>query len=260
MSLAEAITMATMPADDGMNDDDARKRYFATTSWSVVVAAGAADGADAKTALAELCAAYWYPLYAYVRRRGRSADDAQDVTQAFFTRLLEKQAIQVADRQRGKFRSFLLGSLDHFLANEFDRANAKKRGGGRAPIALDFASGESRVTLEPAHNLTPEREFERQWALALLETVVRRLEAEYAAAGKSRHFELLKDALARDRDRLAFAEIAEQLELSADAARQAAHRLRKRYRALLREEVARTVADPAEVDEELTALFRALED
>ena len=236
----------------------AGKRHFATTHWSIVAAAGAASRADAHDALSQLCEVYWYPLYAYVRRRGYSAPDAQDLTQAFFARLLEKQSLRVADADRGKFRSFLLASLDHFLANERDRARAQKRGGGVAPISLHWAAGESRVNLEPAHELTPERLYERQWALTLLELVVRRMEAEYQEAGKTRQFELFKDALGGGREQLPYVEVAAELNMTVENARQAAHRMRKRYRALLREEVARTVADPSDVDDELASLFDAL--
>ncbi len=249
-----------MPSETPNDEKPRRKQTFATTCWSRVVAAGGAGSDDARVALSELCQAYWHPLYAYVRSRGFSAADAQDLTQAFFMRLFEKQSLQVADRGRGKFRSFLLGSLDHFINNEFDRARAQKRGGGVAPVSLDFAAGESRLSLEPTHQLTPERLFERHWALAVLETVIQRLESEYRTAGKERHFESLSEALAGDRDRPDFAAIGQRLDMTADAARQAAHRLRKRYRSLLREEVGRTVADPADVDEELADLFRALGD
>jgi RNA polymerase sigma factor (sigma-70 family) len=237
---------------------DAGKRHFATTHWSIVMAAGGADREDARDALSRLCETYWYPLYAYVRRRGLSATDAQDLTQAFFAQLLEKQSLRAADRERGRFRAFLLASMDHFLANAHDRACAQKRGGGKTPLSLDLAAGESRVNLEPAHDLTPERLFERQWALTMLDVVVRRLEAEYRAAGKAKVFELLGGALSGGRERLPYDQIAAELEMAADNARQAAHRLRKRYRALLREEVARTVAAPQEVDEELARLFEAL--
>lgn len=222
------------------------------------MAAGAAGGEDAQEALAQLCEAYWYPLYAYVRRRGYSAADAQDLTQAFFARLLEKQSLRVADPERGRFRSFLLASLDNFLANEHDRARAQKRGGGRTQLSLDLAAGESRISLEPAHELTPQRLYERQWALTLLELVVRKMEAEYQEAGKARQFELLKNALGGGRERLPYADVATELDTSVENARQAAHRMRRRYRALLREEVARTVADPSDVDEELANLFEAL--
>jgi len=247
-----------MPEDASDKGPVAGKRQFATTHWSIVIAAGDACREDAQDALSQLCEVYWYPLYAYVRRRGYSAPDAQDLTQAFFARLLEKQSLRVADPERGKFRSFLLASVDHFLANERDRARAQKRGGGRTLLSLDLAAGESRVSLEPAHELTPERLYERQWALTLLELVVRRVEAEYREAGKGRQFELLKDALGGARERLPYVEVAAELEMSVENARQAAHRMRKRYRALLREEVARTVVDSSGVDEELANLFEAL--
>ena len=220
--------------------------------------AGGHDAQDAQDALSQLCEAYWYPLYAYVRRRGYSAADAKDLTQGFFMRLLEKQSIRVADPERGKFRSFLLASLDHFLANEFDRTRAQKRGGGRVQFSLDLAAGEPRVNLEPAHELTPERLYERQWALTLLELVIRKLEAEHQETGKARQFELFKDALGGGRERIRYAEVAAELGTSVENARQSAHRMRKRYRAILRDEVARTVADPNDVDEELANLFEAL--
>jgi len=232
------------------------KRRFATTQWSVVLAAGAASGEDARDALTQLCESYWYPLYAYVRRRGYTAVDAQDLTQAFFARLLEKRSIQVADPQRGKFRSFLLASMDHFLANERDRAQAKKRGGDRLQLSLDFVSGESRVNLEPAHDVTPERVFLRQWAMTLLEVVVGRLEKEFQAAGKARQFELLRDTLTGDQP--AYERLAAELAMTPEAVRQAAHRMRKRYRALLRDEVARTVGPRSDVDEEISNLIASL--
>ena len=237
---------------------DSDKRHFATTQWSVVAAAGDSNHADVQEALTQLCESYWYPLYAYVRRRSYSAADAQDLTQAFFARLLEKQSLKVADPERGKFRSFLLASLDNFLANEHDRAAAQKRGGHLNQLSLDLAEGESRISLEPAHELTPERLYERQWALTMLELVVDRIKAEYIDAGKERQFELLKGAFGGDRDRLPYAEIAEELGTTSENARQLGHRLRRRYRELLREEVARTVANPADVDEELANLFEAL--
>jgi len=247
-----------MPEDVPGRRPIADQRHFATTRWSIVVAAGDAIREDARDALTQLCEVYWYPLYAYVRRRGYSAPDAQDLTQAFFARLLEKQSLRVADPVRGKFRSFLLASLDHFLANEHDRARTQKRGGDREHISLDLAAGESRVSLEPAHDLTPERLYERQWALTLLELVVRRIEAEYREAGKARQFELYKDVMGGGRERLRYVEIAAELDMSVENARQGAHRMRKRYRALLREEVARTVVDPSDVDEELANLFGTL--
>lgn len=198
-----------MSKDESGKGPIAGERYFVTTHWSIVAAAGDASREDAQDALSQLCEAYWYPLYAYVRRRGYSAPDAQDLTQAFFARLLEKQSLRVADRERGKFRSFLLASLNHFLANESDRARAQKRGGGVALLSLDLAAGETRVNLEPAHELTPERLYERQWALTLLELVVQRLEAEYQEAGKTRQIELFKDALGGGRDQLTYTAISE---------------------------------------------------
>ena len=235
------------------------KQTFATTQWSIVLAAGEGRRENAVDALSQLCESYWYPIYAYVRRRGYSAPDAQDLTQSFFATLLEKESLRNADPMRGRFRSFLLTSMKHFLSNERDRASARKRGGGRATLSLDLAAGESRVNLEPEHDWTPQRLYERQWALTLLELVLRRLETEYQEAGKVRQFELLQGALGGGLHTLSYADVAAELGLSIEAARQAASRMRKRYRALLREEVARTVADPGEVDGELTNLFKSLE-
>ena len=225
------------------------------------MAAGDVGHQDGQDALAQLCETYWYPIYAYVRRRGYSASDAQDLTQGFFARLLEKRSLGVADPERGKFRSFLLASLDHFLANEFDRSRAQKRGGGRAPLSLDLAAGESRANLEPAHDLTPERLYERQWALTLFGISGPQAgKPNTKKPGKARKFELLKDALGGGRERIRYAEVAAELEMSIENVRQFAHRMRKRYRALLREEVARTLVDPGDVDEELANLFEALRD
>ncbi len=231
---------------------------FRTTHWSLVIGAGRAGGREADAALAQLCQRYWYPLYAYVRRRVHDVSEAQDLTQEFFARLLEKNVIAAASRERGRFRNFLLAALKNFLANEWDKANAAKRGGGRAPISLDLGTAESRLSLEPTHDLTPERLYERQWALVLLELVVARLEAEFAAAGKSRQFEILKPALTGDRAAIDYAAAAGELAISEDAARQAAHRMRRRYREILRDELAQTVADLAEIDDEIRDLFETL--
>jgi DNA-directed RNA polymerase specialized sigma24 family protein len=230
---------------------------FATTHWSVVLAAGRRGSPQSEAALAALCQAYWFPLYAYVRRVGHSVNDAQDLTQDFFARLLEKQYLATADPQRGKFRCFLLTSLKHFLANAGDRAKARKRGGGVRHLSLNLECGESRVQLEPSHDLTPEWLFERHWVLTLLHLVMGRLQAEYESSGKAEQFERLKGALTGSGERLPYAVLAAELGISEEAARQAASRLRKRYRELLREEVAQTLAETGDVDEEIRNLFAA---
>jgi RNA polymerase sigma-70 factor (ECF subfamily) len=231
---------------------------FGTTRWSLVLGAGRPCSQEAGAALAELCQRYWYPLYAYVRRRVGDVSEAQDLTQEFFARLLEKNTLAAASRERGRFRAFLLGAMKNFLANEWDKAKALKRGGGRPPISLALDTAESKLTLEPAHELTPEKLYERQWALTLLELVVERIEAEYSAAGKARQFTLLKPALTGNRAAIDYAAAAAALEMSEDAVRQAAHRLRRRFREILREELLQTVADPAEVDDEIRSLFTTL--
>ena len=231
---------------------------FETTHWSLVLRAAHREDRDADAAMGTLCERYWYPLYAYVRRRVADAHEAQDLTQEFFAQFLEKQYLAVADPQRGRFRCFLLASLKHFLANEWNRAHAQKRGGGRRRLSLDLECGESRLRLEPSHDLTPERLFERQWVLTLLDLVMRRLQGEYEASAKAEQFERLKGVLTGDRERLPYATLAAELGVSEEAARQAASRLRKRYRELLRAEVAQTLAEPADVDDEIRNLFEVL--
>jgi RNA polymerase sigma-70 factor (ECF subfamily) len=231
---------------------------FATTHWSLVLQAGQRDIRDAEEALTALCQRYWVPLYAYVRRRISDVHEAQDLTQEFFVYLLEKNALARADPERGRFRSFLLTALKNFLANAHDRANAQKRGGGHTRLRLDLNTGESRLHLEPSHDLTPERIYEQQWTLTLLNLVMERLEQEFTTAGKARQFELLKGTLTGERHELSYATVAAELGLSEAAVRQVAHRLRKRYRELLRDEVVQTVADPSDVDEEIRCLFETL--
>jgi RNA polymerase sigma factor (sigma-70 family) len=231
---------------------------FRTTHWSLVLDAGNRAGREAGAALAELCGRYWYPLYAYVRRRVKDVGEAQDLTQEFFARLLEKNVLAAASQERGRFRSFLLSALKNFLANEWDKAKAQKRGGGRQVLPLALDTAESRLNLEPAHDLTPEKLYDRQWAMTLLELVVERLQTELAAEGKARQFNLLKQALAGGRGAIDYAAAARELDLSEEAVRQTAHRLRRRYRELLREELAQTVADPADVDDEIRSLFTTL--
>lgn len=231
-----------MSADESQMPAAGGKRHFATTQWSVVLAAGDIAGHEGRIALAQLCETYWYPLYAYVRRRVENVHDAQDLIQAFFSHLLERRAIARADRNRGRFRSFLVTSLKNFLANEWDKARAEKRGGVKAELSLDFDSGESRYQFEPSHELTPEKLYERRWVLTLLNLVMGRLQGEYEASGRAGQFERLKGTLTGDRGRPRYAALAAEPGMSEEAARQAASRLPKRYRELLREEVARTLS------------------
>ena len=235
----------------------ARSDRFATTHWSVVVSAGVDRSPEAGRALALLCENYWFPLYAFVRRAGRSPEDAQDLTQEFFARLLDQRFFVKADRRKGTFRSFLLAALKHFMADQRDRARAQKRGGSLAVISLDNLDAETRYRLEPAVELTPERMFEKQWALALLEHVLSRLDADMAAEGKAALFEALKDTLAGGRS-IAYASIGDELGMTEGAVKVATHRMRRRYRALLREEIAQTVARPEEIEDEIRHLLSCL--
>jgi RNA polymerase sigma factor (sigma-70 family) len=233
---------------------------FLTTQWSMVLAAGDASSEESAQALATLCELYWYPLYAFVRRRGYDPDAAQDLTQAFFARVIEKAYLRDATPTRGRFRSFLLGSLKHFLANEWDHARALKRGGGVVvlPLDVELGQGETRYRLEPASDETPERLFERQWALALLERVLTRLREESAAAGKGAQLDVLKPVLIGEPIDETYAQLGERLGMSEGAVKVAVHRLRRRTRALLQEEIARTVNDPRDVDDEVQHLFEVL--
>lgn len=231
---------------------------FETTRWSLVLRAGRQADTAAHVALESLCRRYWLPLYAFVRRRVASVEEAQDLTQEFFVRLLEKQVLAEASPDRGRFRSFLLTAMKNFLANEWDKARSAKRGGDRQRLSLDWDQGESRLSVEPQHELTAERLFEWQWALTLLDVVIGRLQQEFIDDGKSRQFELLKETLTGDRQAIDYPAVAAEWGMSEDAVRQAASRLRKRYRELLREEVAQTVTDPAEIEDELRGLFDAL--
>jgi len=231
---------------------------FATTQWSVVVAAGQSGSPDSAEALASLCETYWYPIYAYVRRNGESSEDAKDLTQSFFTHLLEKDVIPKADPDRGQFRAFLITSLKHFLSNERHKAGAKKRGGGNLVLSLDFEAGESRYQIEPSHDLTPEKLYERRWVLVILDQVLDRLGAELKDAGQTMHFERLKPALVSEMTIAEYEQASQALGITASAAKQAAYRMRKRYRELLRLEVMRTVAADSEINEEIGRLLRIL--
>ncbi len=231
---------------------------FATTHWSIVLEAGRGRHAEADVALAELCQKYWFPLYSYVRRRVHDQSEAQDLTQEFFARLLEKELLAQANPDRGRFRSFLLTAMQNFLTNEWRKAQATKRGGGQRVLSLDFQASDSRLSFEPGHDWTAERIFERNWGITLLEHVLTRLRDEYTTAGKEKLFAALRPFISSNRDEGSFAMLAEQLEMTEGAAKVAAHRLRKRYRELLRAELAQTVADPADVDAEIAWLFNAL--
>jgi RNA polymerase sigma factor (sigma-70 family) len=234
------------------------RRRFATTRWSQVLAAGRADTRGSREALSRLCESYWYPLYVYVRRWGYDADQAQDLTQEFFTRLLEKHYLQAADPARGRFRSFLLASLKHFLSNERDRAGAVKRGGRATIVPLEIENAEGRYSLEPPDDETPETIYERRWALTLLERTLARLSREFEAAGKRAIFVRLEGYLTGEQETLPYADLAHELGMSEGAVKVMIHRLRRRFGALLREEVGDTVSTPAEVDDEIRQLFRVL--
>jgi RNA polymerase sigma-70 factor (ECF subfamily) len=235
-----------------------RRPAFVTTHWSVVLAAGHGDAAHARAALGELCQTYWYPLYVYARRRGYAPHDAQDLTQTFFVRLLERHSLASADPGRGRFRSFLLTAMKHFLATEWEKARAQKRGGGNTVLSLDLAAAEQRYDLEPADDSTPEKIFDKQWAIALLDEVVNRLEEEYRQKGKAVLFAALKNTLTGSGESQPYAALATRLGMSEGAAKVAVHRLRRRYRELVRAEIANTVVSPEEVEEEMRHLLQAL--
>ena len=233
-------------------------KRFVTTHWSVVLAAGRPSAPESQAALATLCGAYWYPLYASVRAQGYASHDAQDLTQEFFARLLTRNDFAAADRNKGRFRSFLAGALKHFLANERDRARARKRGDGRAPLSLDFEAAEGRFRQEPTHAFTAERAFARRWAVTILDKVLARLREEFAAAGKAPLFDRLKVFLSGEKSTRSYADLAGELNMTEGAVKVAVHRLRRRYRELLRGEIAQTIADPHEIDDEIRELFAAL--
>jgi len=241
----------------GLTLMEERTADFSTTHWSLVLCAGGDGTPESRDALAKLCEAYWYPVYAYIRRRGYPTEDARDLTQAFFTRLLEKRDLRSADPTRGRFRSFLLTAVRHFLANEFDWRAALKRGAGHATFSLEIDSGENRYIREPPDLLDPEKIFERRWAMDLLGRAVESLRADCARAGDSRLFEALRPCLTDAKSAPSHRAIGEHLEMSEGAVGVAVHRLRHRFGAALRREVAQTVSADA-VDDELRYLLRAL--
>lgn len=236
----------------------ARGPVFVTTKWSVVLAAGRSDTTRSQAALEKLCRTYWYPLYAYVRRRGYSPEDAQDLTQAFFAQLLEDRSLAGADPNLGRFRSYLLTAMNHFLTDEWKKGRAQKRGGGCEVLSLDWALAQERFDLEPADDSAPDRIFEKQWALALLAEVLNRLELEYQLDGKAEIFTALKQTLMGSRESQPYAELAVGLGMNESAVKVAVHRLRKRYRELIREEIAGTLERSQDIDEEMRCLFSAL--
>ncbi|MDB5293202.1 MAG: hypothetical protein JWL69_4443 [Phycisphaerales bacterium] len=235
-----------------------RSRRFQTTHWSIVAAAGAPTSAESRAALAVLCEAYWYPLYAYLRHRGYSVDSAEELTQAFFAMLIESKTLKNADPSLGRFRSYLLGALKHFLGTQSQQAKAAKRGGGRRVISLDTADAENRLHKELIDDRSPERVFDRQWALTVLNLALARLQEQFQHEGKAHLFAELHRYLTADDSELKYRQLSAELKMSEGAIKVAVHRMRARYRHLVRQQVARTVASPREVDDEIRRLFIAL--
>ena len=241
-----------------MNQAPASASGFCSTHWSVVLTAAQAPSSESTQALERLCRTYWYPLYAFVRRSGYGADDAEDLTQEFFARLLEKKWLAEADPARGRFRSFLLAALKHFLANEWNRAHCLKHGGGREFIALDAVTAEERYTLEQPDLATPELLYDRRWALTLLACAQDRLRGEMTAGDQRERFEALEPTLTGERTALPYQELATRFGVTETAVKSMVLRLRRRFRDLLREEVAQTIGDAKDVDAELASLFATL--
>jgi len=240
------------------NSERPSRGQFATTQWSLILSAADRSSPRWQQSLGELCQLYWYPLYAFVRRQGCTTSEAEDLTQEFFLRMLEKGYLDAAGPEKGKFRTFILVCLRRFLANEHDRQVTQKRGGGQRVLSIDFVAAESRYQCEPADKQTPERVFDRRWALALLDLVIERLEREYAESGKQSLFDRLKVFLVMDDTRTPYADLARELKLSESALKVAVHRLRRRYGQLLSAEVARTLDGRTNVREEINALICAL--
>lgn len=244
--------------DQNASASASRSPVFATTQWSMVLQAGGAPSLIAGAALEKLCRTYWFPLYAFVRRKGFAEEDAKDLTQQFFTRLLERNDFRVMDARRGKFRTFLLTALTHFLANERDRAQAAKRGGGNAVFSLDALSPEQFQRIEPSSDLSPDKLFDQRWAVQVLEAAMTRLQTEMRATNRAAQFEELKKFLAEEPDEGDYAVVAARLGNSSQAVAVAVHRMRLRYRQLVRSEVANTVFSPTEIEEEMGHLRDAL--
>lgn len=246
-------------SSEGVSDADLpQDARFRTTHWSAVLAARDKSSSQAQQALAELCRSYWYPLYAYIRRRGNNPIDAEDLTQGFFERLIEKDFLGDLTPGMGRFRSFLLTALKHFLANEWDRAQTRKRGGGLVIFSIESQEAEERYAFEPVEHLTPETLFEQRWALTVLERVLARLRAEFVAGEKASLFDQLKGFLSSDQSGSSYAEIAARTGLKEGTVKVAVHRLRRRYGELLRAEIAETVHDPGEVEAEIRHLIAVI--
>ena len=253
--------MSSDPAGSSLsnNEKERRRSRFATTSWTVVLQAAAKDPNQNSDSLAILCEAYWYPLYAFVRRLGNSPVDAEDLTQSFFAELLAKSTLAKTDPDRGRFRTFLLTSLQNFLKNEHRKTSAIKRGGQHSILSLDFEAAESQYSLEPAHQRTAQKAFDRSWALALLNQVLNSLEQQYNDSGKTKLFDALKSHLVGEAS-VPYSSLATDLGMKEGAIKVAMHRLRERYGQMLRLQIAKTIEDPAHVDQELRYLFEVLSD
>ena len=247
-----------MPKKSRENFASSNRPRFATTRWSVVMAAGKSSSANQKQALETLCQSYWFPLYAFLRRRGYESHQAEDFTQAFFAYILEREDLRSADPKYGKFRSFLLVRLKSFVSDETDRARAQKRGGGKKIISLSLENAEGQYALEPADQLSPEKLFEKSWAMTVLERTMDRLETDMANKKKQKLFEHLKVYLTTEKDVIPYQNMTTELDMTEGSIRVAVHRLRRQYRKLLRDEIAQTVADEDQIDEEMGCLFAAL--
>ena len=235
-----------------------RAGRFATTRWSLVLAAGKRTDTRSAEALSGLCEMYWHPVYAFIRRQGYGADEGADLTQEFFARVLEKNYFHDVDPARGRFRAFLCASIRHFLSNERDRARTLKRGGNQPPISFDVETAEGWYQLEPRDDLTPEKLFDRRWALTLLDRVLARLRDEHLSTGKAELFDHLKGFLNGESAEVPYADVAKALEMTDGAVKVAVHRLRRRFRDTLIQELAETVSDPAEIDAEIEYLLKAV--
>jgi RNA polymerase sigma-70 factor (ECF subfamily) len=244
----------------GQSEEGVRSSpIFATTHWSIVSKAGGADSPEVLAALEKLCRTYWFPLFSFIRRTGHGEEDAKDLTQEFFALLIERKDFQTVDARKGKFRTFLLASLTHFLSNQRDRAGALKRGGGKITISLDEMTADQLQRYEPASGLSPDKLFDQRWALTVLEQGVAQLEREMSAEGKGIQFEALKPFLTNEPRDGEYGEVASRLGLAAASIAVMVHRMRQRYRELVRAEVANTVSSPTEVEEELQHLRAVLE-